>query len=335
MECVTCENYLLRRQFSLAQNLSKQALLNIPVPTSPFINVTPALKLKSTQLVSLRPSVSESNPIVRLCVVWLQATAELHETITSTTTSTTMLKSDLEFVPKLIQLHFPSSSTLPYLASIVWLTFLAKIGELQLAKESILQFKCSTEGRLYAQAHWRAVVASLGQVPSSENLREAQSRYEHLIEVLVLDVLVPLEEDSNALRLIETDVGVTKERKQSLWQIVQGQWEENRIEDVGEGKGEDGNESIEKGRENESGGVEQDRSAVGKLAERRIRQQEEEQEQRRKEMVTVEEGLSREDIEIICGGVVGVVVCGLGVWMAWKKRTRLMERFESVGNFLR
>ena len=278
MECVTCENYLLRRQFRLAQNLSKQALLNIPIPTSPFINVTPALKLKSTQLVSLRPSVSESNPIVRLCVVWLQATAELHETITSTTT-TTMSKSDLEFVPKLIQLHFPSSSTLPYLASIVWLTFLAKIGELQLAKESILQFKCSTEGRLYAQAHWRAVVASLGQVPSSENLREAQSRYEHLIEVLVLDVLVPLEEDSNALRLIETDVGVTKERKQSLWQIVQGQWEDNRIEDVGEGKGESegGNESKEEGRGNENGGVEQDRSAVGKLAERRSRQQEEQE----------------------------------------------------------
>ena len=78
----------------------------------------------------------------------------------------------------------------------------------------------------------------------------------------------------------------------------------------------------------------QDRSAVRKLAERRSRQQEE-QEQRRKEMSTVEEGLSREDIEIICGGVVGVVVCGIGVWMAWKKRTRLMERFESVGNFLR
>ena len=86
---------------------------------------------------------------------------------------------------------------------------------------------------------------------------------------------------------------------------------------------------------NESGGVEQDRSAVGKLAERRSRQQEEEQEQRRREMATVEEGLSREDIEIICGGVVGIVVCGIGVWMAWKKRTRLMERFESVGNFLR
>ena len=358
------ENYLLRRQFPRARVAARDALITFSPPPTPFA-ASPAPLPSSTQrqgLVSLRPSSQDDNSpnspnspnssisihqdiVVRLCVVWMQATAELHHTESNVGGSGDEEASvDLAFIPTMVHQHFPTSSpNLPYLASIVWLTYLAKVGQLQIAKEHILKFKCSPEGRLYTQAHWRAVTASLGQLPSAENMREAQSRYEHLIEVLVLDILVPLKEDANALRLIDTDVGVSKQRRQSLWKIVEGQWEDSisiRSTQENVNKQKRTTDKTEAATEAAAAAAAAaaailtaeaeatallEKSAVGKLAAKRKGRTS------AGASSTVEQGLTREDVEILGVGLAGLVLVGLGAFMLYRRRGSITKKIESIG----
>ena len=87
---IAAEYHLLRRQFQQAQTTAHAALLNLQPPTSPFGIVTATTTTTPTKpqgMVSLRPfpeqhtvspsSFSHLEELVRLCAVWMQATAEL------------------------------------------------------------------------------------------------------------------------------------------------------------------------------------------------------------------------------------------------------------------
>ena len=373
------EHYLLRRQFQQAQATARTALQQLQRPATPFqvsTSTAPPLS-KNLSLVSLRPyqvndSVSLSasthlDQLVRLCAVWMQATAELQHLHTTEThhhhrnpplpaspllpPSTPPppplpLLPDVTFIPNLVQLHLPSSPTLPYLTSIVWLTYLAKVGAIEQAKEAILGYLCSSEGRLYTQAHWRAVTASLGQQPSAENTRDAQSRYEHLVEVLLLDVLVPLGDDATALEFVNKDISLSAERRQSLRQIVRGQWNATTVAVPPSKSTEQENDVAHttlRGQDN--GRVHRGKSrdaatprllqgtALGQLASTSKTKLLNKKRTERKEK-KVEQGLTREDVEVLCGGAAAVAAFGLAAWVAWKKRRQLAARFQSISGFL-
>jgi len=364
---IAAEKHLLRRQFQQAQTTAHAALLNLQPPTSPFgiVTATTTTTTKPQGLVSLRPfpeqhtvspsSFSQLEELVRLCAVWMQATAELQHLDHPNHNHPTPSGPDaLSFVPNLVQLHLPQAPALPYVTSMVWLTYLAKMGAVEHAKEAILCYLCTPEGRLYTQAHWRAVTASLGQVPSAENTRDAQSRYEHLIEVLVLDVLVPLGEATTALEFIDKDISLSAERRQSLWHLVKGDWKD-RASETKRATREDSND--ENAMHDAVGGYKQEHGAAkdetweGDGGARGVKDEEERKEnahmggslgqlsaQKKVHGVDpVEQGLTREDVEVLCVGVATVVAVGVAGWVAWRKRGSLLarfQRFQSIGGFL-
>ena len=357
------ENYLLRRQFRQAQSAAEVALLatRTPFSTVTTINTTTNNTTNTSNtfgLVSLRPidnpgfpssATTHQDDVVRLCCVWMQATGELHQPIESTNNSSTTTPAsatDLDFIPTIVHRHFPNDAlSLPYPASIVWLTFLGKVGALESAKEAILQYVCSPEGRLYCQAHWRAVAASLAQQPSEERGREAQSRYEHLMEVLLLDVLVPLREDTLALDYIDRDVAMTQGRRNSLWQIVRRRWSDNNAAPaltnvLMAGEAGDASSAAAAAAAAAAGGgprgvtrsgASQEGTAIGRLSANGTSAK---RARKRREVPVEEQGITREDMEIICVGVVGVIACGVGAWIGWRRRSALAARFQSISGFL-
>jgi hypothetical protein len=356
---VAAENHLLRRQFRQAQATSRSALERLQPPPTPFI--TKPSPTKKFSIVSLRPfpekgtvtssTAAHLNQLVRLCAVWMQATAELqHEesnnkednniggkekdSTTTTTTTTSTAVPDLTFIPSIIQFNLPSNPTLPYLTSIIWLTFLAKVGALEQAKECILNYLCSSEGRLYSQAHWRAVTASMGQTPSAENARNAQSRYEHLIEILILDILIPLGEDETALDFLNKDISLSAERRQSLWCIVRDEWQHSSDNSDNSDNSDSDNrkETIEDGGEMKSKVVRtgmngsSDKRDIGESALEKL--------YKKKRSPVEEQGLTNEDVEVLWLSAAAVVTLGVAGWFAWRKRSALAVRFRSISGFL-
>ena len=361
------ERALLRRDFAEAHRLSKEGIDDIIQSSGAEGNTRDLgrqdVGQKDLPVVSLRPSESSDqlNKVSRLVVVFLQASAEIFQRTrgassarpsepispeilsSSYSTSTNPVElapavpsilSDAYSVVTVFQ-YVGADAIIPYPASLVWLTYLSAIGHRERAKASILKFLRSYEGSLYLQGHWRAIAAGCHDDADDPASRlRAQSRYEHLVETLVLDVLVPLKEKKMALDFLSqrTD-GLSDSFRKSLRRTVEDGHQGTGISDAScvrsleatpssratnVGATNVGATNVRRGRDNQA--TTHEIASSGSPSK-----------YRRDESREPEKGLSREDVEILAVSAVSFVVGAAGMYLAWRKRGSIIARLQRLG----
>ena len=248
-----------------------------------------------------------------------------------------------------------SDVSIPYPASLVWLTYLTTIGQHEIAKATILNFLRSYEGRLYLQGHWRAIALGCHEDPNDPaTARRAQSRFEHLIETLVLDVLVPLNENKLALDFLsqKTD-GLSDTCRESLRYMIDldiypRELCANSDGDKSDSVGRNHCRRVDKDSYGDSAATDQVVSSTVTRSYTNTRLQPGRDHQKGNMLTSatsqrrnhgrdtgMNEGLSREDIEILSLSAAGLITAAVGVYIMWRKRGSIISRLKSIGLMLR
>lgn len=212
---------LLHGQFQDASTLAEKGLLSLP-------KTTLALDAeKWCGKISLR-QIDSSNRVetdcVGYCLIWLQA---CHETQISKILSRSSddinvegLDEAINFIPTYFKEHVCAS--MPFEVSIVWLKLIIAFQRFEDAKVEISEFLRSHDGCLYMQGHWEGISSPYSKnsddVPHGQNdfKVDARARYEELVEILILHVLVPLDEIRVAQTFLDRDVALSNEKKISI-----------------------------------------------------------------------------------------------------------------------
>ena len=354
------ERALIRRNFREAYQTSQagiKALIQTHQESSSSLRRQVDGEAKSGEKelpISLRPSSAEgnlTNECCRLIVVFLQASAELHlqsappsqrnrAVIINNTDSAKPTVDEyagsrsLEEVIRaqsLLEVFRFCDNAIPYPASLVWLNYLSSLGHREKAKELVLAFLQSYEGRLYSQGHWRAIAAGCGEnVDDDKIIDKSLSRYEHLIEMLVVDIFVPLNDISTALSFLSQRTnGLSEVCRNSLrYTVLQANSTKEDdspapVADSDAGIKYNTNSNFKNHSRSLNSGKTNQRSESS--AAHTISDQ----------VFGEDDGLTREDIEMLALGAASLITTVAGIFVAWRRRQSIMSGLKRLGTYFR
>ncbi len=218
---------LLHGQFLEASTLAEQGLFALPKTTLALDSE------KNCGKISLRSNGSLSSAeadCVGYCIIWLQA---CHETEIRKLPSPTDdgvdsegLDAAIRFIPNYYKNHVCAS--MPFAVSIIWLKLIIAFRKIEEAQVEISDLLRSPDGSLYMQGQWEGIkdCSSINNSGDSDVDDEcafrqsARSRYEELVEVLLLHVLVPLGETGVARTFLDRDVALSSNSKLALYHAL-------------------------------------------------------------------------------------------------------------------
>ena len=214
----TAKKALLQKRFKTALDAAEKGLYSVPRSTLPLDQDDMCGK------ISLRHTTcgKYGADAIAFAVVYMQAWNELEIRVDRLRTKQDLLDFDqgILFIPLYYLKHLRSA--MPFLVSIVWLKLVIAVGKLEEAKKEIMNYFQTAEARLYMQGHWEAVAKREGPVTESSSVStSAQERYGELVEVLCLNVLVPLGEASVAISYLSTDLAIGDKKKLAIYTAIQ------------------------------------------------------------------------------------------------------------------
>eukprot|EP00943_MAST-04B_sp_MAST-4B-sp1_P001948 g1948.t1 len=295
---------LLKLKYKAAMDLAVKGLYDIPRSTLPLDSDNMCGK------ISLRHTTcgKYGRDAVPFAVIYIQAWFELENRVGHIRTATELEEFEQAsiFIPLYYLKHLRSA--MPFLVSVVWLKSILALGKLQEGKKEILNYLQTPEARLYMQGHWEAVVKREGPITADCSVVSSpKARYGEFIEILCLNVLVPLGEKSVAFSYLSTDVSIGDKKKLAIYKTIQNMPEikprklYTRIPTLESKKNEDNNIETKHGETNDK---------VKHLV---------------AEELLEDEPISDEDVKILVLSIVGVgIVAGVG-YFAYRRRRNFLD----------
>jgi hypothetical protein len=296
---------LLKRKYKAAMDLAVKGLHSIP---------RSALSLDSHNMcgkISLRHTTcgKYGRDAVSFAVIYIQAWFELENRVAHIRTATELeeFEQAIIFIP-LYYLHHLRSA-MPFLVSVVWLKSILALGKLQEGKKEILNYLQTAEARLYMQGHWEAVLKREGPITADSSITlSPKARYGELIEILCLNILIPLGEKSVALSYLSTDVSIGDKKKLAIYKTIQN------MPEIKPRKVYSSAPTLKR-KKNEDNNIETKHGETNDEVKRPLAEEE----------LLEDEPISDEDVKILVLSVVGVgIVAGVG-YFAYRRRRNFLD----------
>ena len=293
---------LVQRKFQVALDNAEKGLYNVARSTLPLDpdNMCGKISLRHTTCGKY------GSDAVAFSIIYMQAWYELENRVDRIRTDADLkeFEQGIIFIPLYYLRHLRSA--MPFLVSVVWLKLIIAMGKLQEAKKEITNYLQTSEASLYMQGHWEAVAKREGPITEKSSVTTSgKERYGELIEILCLNILIPLGEKTVALSYLST-CAIGDKKKIGIYQTVQN------MPDIKPRKIEIGKAALESKHEDEDNDIE-------------TKDDPDDKEEEEEEVLLEDEPITDDDVQILVLTAVGItVVAGVG-YFAYRRRRNFLD----------